>query len=287
MPRTPPAADAPARGAPRPLARGRAPSVRDGIARFGRSNAVHVWHGRAADLPDPADVALLDATELDTFRRRGAPFAGRYAAAHAAVRRILADHYLGGPPAAVRFGRHPCPRCGDPLHGRPVILAPATRLDFSLSHSGPYWLLAVTAGGQVGVDIEQHTGRGLRDVPRIALSDAELDVLSGAGNEREHEELFLRAWTRKEAVLKAVGVGIVADLRGLDALTGAPGPVRVDHAEPGAPGAWTVEDLRLGPGRSAALAREHTRPGPVVLRPPDPPATRYDRSRGDPAYRGL
>ncbi|MFD0394677.1 hypothetical protein ACFQ3Z_29710 [Streptomyces nogalater] len=29
-----------------------------------------------------------------------------------------------------------------------MILAPATRLDFSLSHSGPYWLLAVTAAGR-------------------------------------------------------------------------------------------------------------------------------------------
>ncbi|MFF9675221.1 4'-phosphopantetheinyl transferase family protein [Streptomyces eurythermus] len=271
MPRTPPAADAPGRGAARPVGRGRSPSVRDGTARFGRGNAVHVWHGRAGDLPDPADLAVLDDTELSTFRRRGAPFAARYAGAHAAVRRILADHYLGGPPAAIRFGRHPCPRCGDPLHGRPRIVAPATRLDFSLSHSGPYWLLAVTAAGQVGVDIEQHTGRGFGDAPRIALSDGELGVLGRAGSEREYEEVFLRAWTRKEAVLKAVGVGIVADLRRLDALTGAHGPVRVDHKEPGSPGGWTVEDLILGPGRSAALAREYARPGPLVLRPTTPP----------------
>ncbi|MEU3411661.1 4'-phosphopantetheinyl transferase superfamily protein [Streptomyces sp. NPDC006658] len=271
MPRTPPAADAPGRAVHRTIHRGRAPSVGDGAGRFGRSNAVHVWHGRVADLPDPADTALLDDTELSTFRRRGAPFAGRYAGAHAAVRRILADHYLGGPPAAIRFGRHRCPRCGDPTHGRPRIVTPATRLDFSLSHSGPYWLLAVTAGGQVGVDIEEHTGRGFGDAPRIALSDAELDVLSGAGDEREHEALFLRAWTRKEAVLKAVGVGIVADLRALDALTHPHGPLRVDHAESGRPTAWTVQDLPLGPARTAALAHEHTRPGPVLLRHPPTP----------------
>ncbi|MFJ4712042.1 4'-phosphopantetheinyl transferase family protein [Streptomyces sp. NPDC088785] len=250
------------------------PASDRGIARFSRNHAVHVWHGRVPDLPDPADVALLDANEHATFRRRSAPFDGHYAGAHAALRRVVADHYLGCPPAAVRFGRHPCPRCADPTHGRPRIVAPATRLDFSLSRSGPYWLLAVTAGGPVGIDIEQVTGRaGVDEAADVALSEGELGLLRGIGDEREREELFLRAWTRKEAVLKATGVGIVADLRDLDALTpGGGGPLRIDHNEPRIGGSWEVYDLFVGSGLSAALARASAHAGPVVLRRAPEPA---------------
>lgn len=238
----------------------------DRLGRFGESNAVHVWHARVPDVPDPADLALLDDVELRTFRARSAPFDSHYAGAHAAVRRILADHYLGGPPTAIRFGRQRCPRCGDHTHGRPRIVAPATRLDFSLSHSGPDWLLAVTAGGRVGVDIEQHAGLDFESAAEAVLSEDELAILRGTKVAREREEFFLRAWTRKEAVLKAAGVGIVGDLSGLDVYPLRGGPVRIEHIEPGIHGSWALEDIGIGPDLSAALARETGRPGPVLLR---------------------
>jgi 4'-phosphopantetheinyl transferase len=240
--------------------------MNDRLGRFGESNAVHVWHGRVPDVADPADLALLDDVELRAFRARSAPLDGHYAGAHAVVRRILVDHYLGGPPTTIRFGRQRCPRCGDHTHGRPRIVAPATRLDFSLSRSGPYWLLAVTAGGQVGVDIEQHVGLDFESAAQAVLSEDELAILRGTRGERGREEFFLRTWTRKEAVLKAAGVGIVADLSGLDVHPLRGGPVRIEHIEPGIHGSWAVEDIGVGAGLSAALARETGRPGPVLLR---------------------
>ncbi|MER5755698.1 4'-phosphopantetheinyl transferase superfamily protein [Streptomyces sp. NPDC002088] len=248
------------------IAQGPAPVLGNSIGRFGRSNAVHVWHGRVTDLPDPADVALLDAAELRTYQGRSAPFDGHYAGAHAAVRRILADHYLGCPPAAIRFGRHLCPRCADGTHGRPKVVAPATRLDFSLSRSGPYWLLAVTAGGQVGIDIEVHGGRDLGGMAEVALSDGELAALEAAGSEQEREAFFLRSWTRKEAILKAAGIGIVAELRSLDVFPQRDGPVSIAYTDPAVRGVWRVEDVPLGPGMSAAVARDHQETGPVLLR---------------------
>jgi 4'-phosphopantetheinyl transferase len=242
------------------------PAPAPGVGRFGHSNAVHLWHGRVADFPDPADVALLDDTESRTYRSRRAPFDGHYAGAHAAMRRILADHYLGCPPATIRFGRHLCPRCADGEHGRPRVVAPVTRLHFSLSRSGPYWLLAVTVGGQVGVDVEARGGLDLEGVAEVALSDAELEALGATGSEQEREAFLLRAWTRKEAILKAAGIGIVADLRSLDVFPHRDGPVSVACTDPAVPAIWRVEDVPLGPGLSAAVAREHRNPGPVLLR---------------------
>ncbi|MCY0941348.1 amino acid adenylation domain-containing protein [Streptomyces antarcticus] len=236
------------------------------IGRLGESGAVHIWHGRVTDVPDPADIDLLDDEELRVFRARLPPLDAHYAGAHAAVRRILADDYLGGSPAAIRFGRHACARCGDPTHGRPRIMAPATRLELNLSRSGPYWVCAVTAGGQVGVDIERHARLDVEGAAEFVLSDEELAGLRATGSEREREEVFLRAWTRKEAVLKAVGVGIFADLRHVDVAPLRSGPVRVEHDEPGLSGSWVIEDVPLGPGLSAAVAQPARRPGPVVLR---------------------
>ncbi len=248
------------------ITQGNAPAPGTTSGLFGRTNAVHVWHGRVPDFPDPADVALLDATELRTYRGRSAPFDGHYSGAHAAVRRILADRYLGCAPAAVRFGRQVCPRCADRVHGRPRIVEPATRLDFSLSRSGPYWLLAVTAGGQVGIDIEVHGGRDLDGMAEVALTQSELAAVAATGNAREREAFFLRSWTRKEAILKAAGIGIVAELRSLDVFPQQDGPVSVVCTDPAVRGVWLVEDVPLGPGLSAAVAREHRDAGPVLLR---------------------
>ncbi|MBO1334098.1 4'-phosphopantetheinyl transferase superfamily protein [Streptomyces sp. VRA16 Mangrove soil] len=242
------------------------PGAGNGVDRFGRSHAVHVWHGRVPDVPDPDDVALLDAAELRTYQGRSAPFDGHYAGAHAAVRRILADQYLGCPPSAIRFGRHACPRCADATHGRPRVVAPATRLDFSLSRSGAYWLLAVTAGGQVGIDLEVHGGLDLAGMAEVALSAGELAALDTLGSEPEREAFFLRSWTRKEAILKAAGIGIVAELRSLDVSPQRDGQVSVACTDPAVRGVWRVEDLPLGPGLSAAVARRHGDPGPVLLR---------------------
>ncbi|MEV7287864.1 4'-phosphopantetheinyl transferase superfamily protein [Streptomyces sp. NPDC093252] len=254
-----------------------------------RTNAVDVWHGRTpsppgpddrspdpsapgpptpdAPDPDPLSPDPLSPAEARRARRLPEPAATRYAAAHRAMRRVLAG-YLGVPAPALEFGRHPCPRCAHPEHGRPRLVRPVTDLEFSLSRSGPYWALAVTAGRPVGVDIE--TGRALDTTPaaHYALGAAEAaHVLAAA----EPAHAFLRCWTRKEAVVKAVGTGIVTALRAIDVHPADPGPVRV--VVPPGSGAWLVRDLRPADGVFAALAHPAAgAPGPVAVRPYPGPA---------------
>ncbi|MGW7410978.1 4'-phosphopantetheinyl transferase family protein [Streptomyces sp. NPDC054863] len=235
----------------------------DRSGRLAVTGAVHIWHGRTSDRGDEADLALLNDEELLLVRGRSAPLGAHYAGAHAALRRILADHYLGGPPGAIRFGRRSRPRCADVTHGRPRVLAPATGLEFSLSRSGPHWAVAVTAGGPLGVDIESGHGFDIEGVPDLVLSADELAGLRAAPDEDGRRGIFFRAWTRKEATLKAVGVGIVAELRSLDVRPAQPGPVFVDHAEPG---------VRALAGRgSVPGGGAHRRTGP---------ARRQHRTRG-------
>ncbi|UUU22848.1 4'-phosphopantetheinyl transferase family protein [Streptomyces sp. DSM 40750] len=241
--------------------------MNDSRGRLAATGAVHVWHGRVPDECTPDDLALLDDEELRLVRGRRPPLQAHYAGAHAVLRRLLADHYLGGPPGAIRFGRHICPACGDRTHGRPRIVRPATSLEFSLSRSGPHWALAVTAGGNIGVDIESGHDFAPEGVSELALSDLELARLRALEHEDDRRQFFLRSWTRKEAVLKAVGIGIVTDLRALDVLPAEAGAVVVEHTGPGPRGRWLVEEVDLGPGLVAALARKAGRgSGPVVLR---------------------
>ena len=226
---------------------------------------VHVWHGELAGRPSPEDADLLGPEERARYARYlRREDAERYAGAHAAIRRVLA-RYFGTAPEAVELGRRPCPACGSQEHGPPRAAAGPAELSVSLSHSGAHWLLAVAASGPVGVDVEAHRDAGVEEVARACLSDAELAYLR-ARPPAERLAAFYRCWTRKEAVVKASGVGLATDLRAVEVAPASPGPVTVRHATGNGPAAWTVWDLPGGPGWSAALARPAATAGAVCLR---------------------
>ncbi|WP_189532174.1 hypothetical protein [Streptomyces roseolilacinus] len=171
------------------------------------TGAVRLRHGHAADGTDPDALAVLDDGGLRLVHGRHAA-GSPHATAHAAVRRVLADHRLGGPPGAIRPGGHPCPRCGDPAHGRPRVVPPTTRPEPGPSRSGARPAPAVTAGdGRVGLGVGHRGAPGAERLPAL--------VPSGAAHARprapEHDggrRASSRARTREEAVPKAVGVGV-------------------------------------------------------------------------------
>ncbi|MCX4830336.1 4'-phosphopantetheinyl transferase superfamily protein [Streptomyces sp. NBC_01016] len=237
------------------------------------TDAVHVWQGKVSDQLDPAALALLSPDERAIAARRAAPIGTRYAKVHAEVRRILAG-YLDADPRELRVGRWPCPRCPDPAHGRPRLVVPGTGLDFNLSRSGPHWLLAVSAQRPVGVDLETARPAGdLWTTSSAVMSPSELRYLKSLPDEAARTATYYRAWTRKEAVVKASGVGVVADLRSVDVRPHEPAPVSVRHTETRGPQVWLVRDLPLGSDRFGALATEPDTRGPVLLVDPAGPAT--------------
>ena len=97
-------------------------------------------------------------------------------------------------------------------HGKPLVLDPPLTVDFNLSHSGDWLACAVTAGVQVGVDIERCDGqRDLLTLARRFFQAAEVaDILSLAGGARECR--FYDYWTLKEAAIKAGGGALGPEL---------------------------------------------------------------------------
>ncbi|MDM4719002.1 4'-phosphopantetheinyl transferase superfamily protein [Micromonospora sp. WMMA1363] len=132
----------------------------------------------------------------------------RPASAGRLLRRAAAA-LLGRPEAelvpAHRPGGVPLVRIGEPSDvGRS---AGPVELPVSVSRTGGLVVVAVRAGGPVGVDVERCRPLPALDLARRWYAPTEAAWLAGrpaAGRNRD----FLRLWTAKEAVGKALGVGL-------------------------------------------------------------------------------
>lgn len=93
-------------------------------------------------------------------------------------------------------------------HGKPGCAS--GHLCFNLSHTDDAALLAFSTGGEIGVDIET-TSRARRFEPLAErfFHPQERALLRDAG---DSPLTFLRVWTAKEALLKAVGLGLTVEL---------------------------------------------------------------------------
>jgi 4'-phosphopantetheinyl transferase len=201
---------------------------------------------QSAPVVDELD-AVLDAGEREA--------AARIRVARAATRIVLGDA-LGTDPARVAISRR-CAHCGDRAHGRPTVTG-HDEISFSLSHSGGYAAIALTEGGvNVGVDVEEVRARSRLDALAARVLNDE-EHARWRANEDADEQLrsFLRAWTGKEAYLKALGVGIATPLRDV--------PTQVEG--------WSMRELDAGSNRVAALAADRTelvvRHAPLPSMPP-------------------
>ncbi|PIF73430.1 4'-phosphopantetheinyl transferase [Variovorax sp. 54] len=123
----------------------------------------------------------------------------RFVAAHLALRQALCA-YTGLHPAALTLATG--------AFGKPSLAGP-TRAQFSLSHSQGLALIAIGGRGPLGADLELL--RPMPDATALAaahFTPREQDALAALpAHERDHA--FLTCWTRKEACLKAIGVGLL------------------------------------------------------------------------------
>lgn len=95
-------------------------------------------------------------------------------------------------------------------HGRPHAVDPDGQPgpDLSISHSGQFVASALTITGVVGLDLERpRTHRSTNAISKAVFSTEEQRVV-----EREGEPAFLRFWTLREAIGKAMGAGLRAGL---------------------------------------------------------------------------
>jgi 4'-phosphopantetheinyl transferase len=188
-----------------------------------------------ADLP-PDERARADRFHFARDRRR-------FCVAHAALRAILGRH-LGQPPAEVAL------RSG--TYGKPALGTSRSPIEFNLSHAGEYALVALTLGAPLGVDIEQI--RPIDDIRLLAahtFSPAELALLERCPPD-QYDQAFFNCWTRKEAVIKALGLGLHCPLDSFDVACLPGEPARILRAPPGDE-QWTLAELAAPAGYAAAV----------------------------------
>jgi 4'-phosphopantetheinyl transferase len=119
--------------------------------------------------------------------------------------RLILGQLLEIPPGLVSFRSGP--------GGKPEFAASGgpedpLRLRFNVTHSDDLALIALSGGRELGVDLERI--RPISEAERIVESyftAAEQAQFRGV-EAPEKVEAFLRGWTRKEAILKAKGVGL-------------------------------------------------------------------------------
>jgi 4'-phosphopantetheinyl transferase len=213
-----------------------------------------VW-AAALDLDENRLRALDGVLSSDERARAGrfvVPLHGkRFVAARGILRTILARS-MGMEPAAIGFSYGP--------RGKP-FLSPAARRDeirFNMSHAADRALIAVTKGREIGVDIESIGERPFEaEVVRRFFSPRE-GVALRSKPEAARAGMFATFWARKEACLKASGLGISFPLASFDVSGEAREPRVVVSGGEAAEGgrSWTLVDVETVPGFAAACAVE-------------------------------
>jgi 4'-phosphopantetheinyl transferase len=212
-----------------------------------------------------ADLELLDSAEQARLKQlKSAEAAAEYICCRAAVRRILAG-FFDLSATKISFGRNPCPGCGSEKHGPPSVVHPETDWHISLSHSSGLGMLAVSPY-PVGVDTEAVRDLAVEELTGDVLTRREHDAVLAAPEGPGRTRAFLRCWTRKEAVLKAAGVGIVTDLSRLETRAWSPGPAEVTTDVLAAPTTWQVAETPVPDGWTAAVAVPSGTGGDVTVR---------------------
>lgn len=160
-------------------------------------------------------------------------------------------------------------RAGDEeAHGKPHPSGPARGWEISVSHSGEWVVLALAEGVPVGVDVERVSpARDLEGLAGYTLADAERDEWQRW--DRDHRiDAFFGYWARKEALLKATGLGLSGGLRRVTVSPPHTEARLISWEGGGRPDAAWLSDLERGEGYRSALALLTDRPVEVRVRTP-------------------
>lgn len=172
-----------------------------------------------------------------------------FIAARATLRGILSC-YLNIDPIDLRF-------CYGP-QGKPSLVPEQgnNRLQFNLSHCRGLALIVIARDRPVGVDLEYiDPSYSWQEIARQFFTPQEQEMLHRLPAP-EQSAAFFQFWTRKEALLKAIGTGLAIPLDQVEVALEAGQPPRSiwlpwhdQNAEP-----WTIEDVPMAPPYAAAVA---------------------------------
>ena len=215
---------------------------------------IHVWNLKPEPEADLAEYSrLLGPDERERAGRFRLPHLTHdYTVDHGRMRLILSG-YAGLAPEDIVFSMN---KFGKPGLANPEAADQAGRLRFNLSHTEGHTLLAICLDATIGVDVERV--RAMNDWPAIAQSHfSPLEIAALYDTiDSDRQDAFYRCWTRKEAFLKAHGLGLSIPLDSFAvSLTPEEFPALLscawDHEEIGR---WSFFALNPGPDFVGALA---------------------------------
>lgn len=194
--------------------------------------------------------------QLEAGRYAHVEDAARHLAGRALARRMLRTAF--GRDCAAEFARSP--------YGKPFCTEVSA--DFSISHSGNMVWVALCRNAGVGMDVEKM--RPLPDAAELTsqLHPQEQKALM-ALPPAELQAAFYRCWTRKEAVIKAVGMGLSMSLQSFSVNTGPQESGWIASitantacgmsAALDATGQWTCRDIKATEGYQCSVAARSPR----------------------------
>ncbi len=191
-------------------------------------------------------AGAADAERERAVRLRDAVQSARFLASRRLLRLVLA-HCSGKEPEQVVFSHG--------VNGKPHVAG--LPFSFSLSRRERLAAIALSWGGEIGVDVEMRVSQQVcMELAERALTGAERRHLHD-GPPEEMPDRFLRYWTLKEAILKASGEGLSREMREIELAIGPGGPAIVRlPAEYGDPRSWWIGLVATGlSGVCCALAR--------------------------------
>ena len=173
---------------------------------------VHVWRARLGNpcrLP-PAARSWLSHDEKQRARRFVFDVDRERYETHRCLLRMLLGRYLGVLPEDIRLKEN--------ARSKPALQTTdgGPTLEFNASHCGGLAVYAFAWRRRVGIDVERvRPGLSERSIAERFFSRGEVRALRALPVHHQ-EAAFFAAWTRKEALLKALGLGLTGDLAAFD-----------------------------------------------------------------------
>jgi 4'-phosphopantetheinyl transferase len=214
---------------------------------YGRiGDDIHVWQAaldREENFLRQAEATLSPEEKARADRFHFANDRNRFVAARGLLRELL-GRYLQQAPAALEFSYG--------QHGKPALSEreASSGLCFNLSHSAGLAVYAIAKGRNLGIDVEhvQPESAG-DDIAQHYFSARELSDLRTLPPEARVAGFF-HCWTRKEAYLKATGMGLQIPL---DSFSVSLSPEKPAQFLGGVDPRWHMAALRPADGYVAAV----------------------------------
>jgi 4'-phosphopantetheinyl transferase len=216
---------------------------------------VHVWRINLDIAPEHvwAYHNVLSADEQATAARfYFEKDRDHYIVARGVLRTIL-SRYLDIAPDQIQFsyGSHGKPALTNSL-GMEIV-------NFNISHSHDLALVAISRGRQLGVDVEYiQKDFACEEIAQRVFSPHEVATLLNLPDDLKHEAFF-NCWTRKEAYIKARGLGLSYPLAQFEVSLIPGEPARLVSVKSGdffEASRWMLQELDLGPSYAGTLAVE-------------------------------